>query len=813
MVAYASISATTYATRTNTTVTAPSGITNGDLLIAGIAIFGSGGEAVDPTPPSGFNPISGPTWPVQAVEGGNEVESRLYTKTASGESGDYTFTHADASTQGWVVRVSDPGVISAITSNTGTGTTTTATGVTPSTNGALVLFIFHDWLDTGTDITAPSGTTPTFTERLDGATSIFYIATGNLATAGATGDKSTTNRNVGADPWAAYMIVVEPAATVEQEGFRFRNDDGDEDAATWRQSQDVADTAELDEQIRLRALLNGTGDPASTQYQLEYKQDSETWWRPIGVGYPGTLPAITSSTGTTDATAGTTVAANYPATVTAGDLLIFVVAKDDDATGITDTTGGLNVIRNGNTESGTDGVCLFAGWMIAAGTEDGTTRTFTGDSEEWQTWCIRILAGAFDASNPIDSAATLNGNTTGEAITDAFTCVRPGGLVIACGAVDIDPMDATFSPAGWTDVVDTDAGEVTAWVSTRDAATTLAETIASATFGINTSDASVSLAFVVNAPLGTPAVTYYASSNYADGDATTAQLTAPSGKTTGDFDAGVMVEGQALADAVNVTTDDYTEIEWAVKAQTPAVDTDVYEFRVTANGTLLSPYTVTPELTIASGGTTFEEDLAGSITGTGALVKSTAKAVAGSSTPTGALTRSVAKAITGSITGVGAVAKSTAKALAGSVTPTGAGSRSCAPSVRRCRAPSPGRVRWCGRRRRRRRARRRLRGRQRSPHRRSMRAPWSRTVRSRTVKPSLSSARSHPPGLPRSPPARLRVGAPHRQGRCHSRASSDSCSPARSHRRGRSPRSRRSCWPGRSPRRGRWLRCGPSSRR
>ena len=488
--------------------------------------------------------------------------------------------------------------------NTGSGTATGDTSVNGYTSSA-----DNSW---GFAVARVSNAlnTPSSTDDETAHTTDPDVYGMSLAKAAATSTASTTvTFNLGhtngsaAWQWAAIEIVPADTSTVEQEGYRFRNDNGSETTATWRQSQDTADTAALDETVRLRMLLNSTGDRPTAQYQLEYRENSQSWYRAVGIGHPGTLPTITSATGTADATAGTTVAAAYPATVGVGDLLIWVVAKDDDATGITDTTGGLNVIANGNTESGTDGVCLFVGWEIADGNEDGTTRTFTGDSEEWQTYCIRILAGEFDASNPIDSYGTLNGGTTGEAITDAFTCVRPGGLVIACGAVDIDPMDATFSPTGWTDVADNDAGEVTAWVSTRNAATTAAETIASATFGVNTSDANVCVAFVVNAPLGTPAVTYVTSANYADGDATTAQLTAPSGKTTSDFDAGVMVEGQALADTVDITADDYTEIEWALKAQTPAVATDVYQFRVTVGGTLLTgAYTVTPELTIASAG-------------------------------------------------------------------------------------------------------------------------------------------------------------------------------------------------------------------
>lgn len=217
---------------------------------------------------------------------------------------------------------------------------------------------------------------------------------------------------------------------------------------------------------------------------------------------PGTLPAITSATGTTDSVDGTTVTASYPATVGAGDLIIWCVAKHDDVTAIVDTTGGLIPIAEGNGGSGTAGVRLGVWYEIADGTEDGTTRVFTADSEMFQVWALRILAGAFDPANPIGAVAALTGAVSGTtANTGAFVSPRAGSLVIACGAVEIDPMDATFSPAGWTDVADVDAGDVTGWVSTRNAATTLGETVAAASFGINADDAWCALAFTVNAPL------------------------------------------------------------------------------------------------------------------------------------------------------------------------------------------------------------------------------------------------------------------------------------------------------------------------
>ena len=51
--------------------------------------------------------------------------------------------------------------------------------------------------------------------------------------------------------------------TVEQEGYRWRNDDGSESAATWLASQDTPLTLDVGTSARLRVLLNGTLDPAA----------------------------------------------------------------------------------------------------------------------------------------------------------------------------------------------------------------------------------------------------------------------------------------------------------------------------------------------------------------------------------------------------------------------------------------------------------------------------------------------------------------------------------------------------------------------
>ena len=59
------------------------------------------------------------------------------------------------------------------------------------------------------------------------------------------------------------------SATIEQEGFRFRNDDGSESAATWKANQDTNITLAADTAFRLRFLLKATGNPDSIDAQAE----------------------------------------------------------------------------------------------------------------------------------------------------------------------------------------------------------------------------------------------------------------------------------------------------------------------------------------------------------------------------------------------------------------------------------------------------------------------------------------------------------------------------------------------------------------
>ncbi len=103
---------------------------------------------------------------------------------------------------------------------------------------------------------------------------------------------STTNANVNIEPTnasqnrasACSASFAPSALTYEQEGFRWRNDDGSESAATWRQAQDVDDSIGKEENIRVRVLSDSAGaDPPTATASLQYKRDDEAAaeWRDV----------------------------------------------------------------------------------------------------------------------------------------------------------------------------------------------------------------------------------------------------------------------------------------------------------------------------------------------------------------------------------------------------------------------------------------------------------------------------------------------------------------------------------------------------
>ena len=106
---------------------------------------------------------------------------------------------------------------------------------------------------------------------------------------------------------------------------------------------------------------------------------------------------------------------------------------------------------------------------------------------------------------------------------------------------------------------------------------------------------------MVGAPdTGVPFTLVDSSNIAASGENTTAQLTAPAGKTTSDFTTGRIQDDENPTDAINIVINDYTEVEWNFKATNAASAGVQYEFEVFYEDSPLLTYTQIAKWTISS---------------------------------------------------------------------------------------------------------------------------------------------------------------------------------------------------------------------
>lgn len=451
-----------------------------------------------------------------------------------------------------------------------------------------------------------------FTKQLEETNDALYwpAALGTLLVTGGSGSYYTSwTTGTGGTTFGLHVVAWKesgPSPELDQEGARFRNDDGSETTATWAAAQDANITAPLSANLRLRALVNATLDPASSAPTLRYQKNGAGGYVAVPVGASQTVAPTVEAADCTESgnnTATTSWAVSYPAYVS-GDLLVFHVASDANVTHDWPATGPNGETINTIVDS-TGGTAQRASgfWFVGSATTGASTLTVTPSAtEQWTAVVLKVPAGEFDATTPIQTNTGTANDTTADTSWDtpAWTAdATADGRVVCFAAHDV--VTTTATPAGWTTLIARDRGAVGCTLGARDAANTASESIASASF-TKSSETDSSFGYVINGATVVNEVYVSASSNItAGGDATTAQLTAPSGKTTGDFVTGRMWDDENGTDAIDITTDDYTELEWCLQAQSPAVDTDYFEFRVYAGSSALDTYTVTPKWTLGSG--------------------------------------------------------------------------------------------------------------------------------------------------------------------------------------------------------------------
>lgn len=192
------------ANQTSATLTAPSGIVDGDLLLI---IFHIDGKPTI-TPPSGFA--------TEIISNGQNDTLAVYTKVASSESGDYALTFASQKWGGYIARIdNDNGVDVSGKDDNASSTTSDAPSVTTTVDDCLV---FRAWTLGGerTPFTPDVSTTELYDDKTVGAGSVsFAAATETQVSSGATGIATVTASSAALAE--AVTIAIAPSTTITQE--------------------------------------------------------------------------------------------------------------------------------------------------------------------------------------------------------------------------------------------------------------------------------------------------------------------------------------------------------------------------------------------------------------------------------------------------------------------------------------------------------------------------------------------------------------------------------------------------------------------
>jgi hypothetical protein len=207
-IAFRSEAHTSYlASQTNTTVTKPAGVVDGDIMVMTLAVASSvltDIEVADITPPAGWTTIGTSTVQTQSG-GGFHGRLSVWWKRASSEGSSYAFTHSTMNSQLMIAAYSgclaSGSPVDVFSQNNAITGNATGTGVTTTVANTKLIWTGHNWDASGT-LTPPTG----MTERLD---SLVYYADQDIASAGATGNRTQTQASSAV--WQAYLIALKPA--------------------------------------------------------------------------------------------------------------------------------------------------------------------------------------------------------------------------------------------------------------------------------------------------------------------------------------------------------------------------------------------------------------------------------------------------------------------------------------------------------------------------------------------------------------------------------------------------------------------------
>lgn len=266
-------------TNNNDATTSAFDTTGADLLVAHVSSSAGDGTMSD-SKGNTWNIAVGPTaagradsvifWCIPTSVGSGHT----FTYSKSGDSPNLSVEAFSGFTSGTVDQTNSATAVSAANLQPGS--------ITPSVDNCLVVSGFGH--DNGT-VGAVTGYTVTDTDAgagglAWGGSMAYQIQT----TATATNPTWSTGAGSADSATIVSFKAGTAAATREQEGYRFRADDGSESAATWLASQDTDISRTKDTVTRLRTLIDVTGDAPSEAVTLQYRKVGVGSWRDVPGG-------------------------------------------------------------------------------------------------------------------------------------------------------------------------------------------------------------------------------------------------------------------------------------------------------------------------------------------------------------------------------------------------------------------------------------------------------------------------------------------------------------------------------------------------
>lgn len=317
-------------------------------------------------------------------DGSNLGSVQLYLSKSSGATGDlYVEIYAHSGTFG----------TSSVPTGSPLATSATVALSSLTTSLALVSFTFSG----GGQIALANGTKYVLAIKVNGLSGDVNVG---LDTSSPTHGGNFSQRDQEYGDWTAwssrdlvfYVNSAEATPTFTQRNFRFRDDDGNETGATWREDEDTNDSIDVDTNFRLRFLVTSeTASWAGKTFNLYYSLNS------------GSYAAVTGSTPVQFAASG-----NF--------------SDGDDTTSQMSNSSGQPYVSDNN------GMKQDAGGVTNDGSQD--------DMFEAE-WCLLI-----------DSAQVSNGDTIDFRLYDGTTAISAYSVTPRLTVVEASDVTTTQTITG-----------------------------------------------------------------------------------------------------------------------------------------------------------------------------------------------------------------------------------------------------------------------------------------------------------------------------------------------------------------------------